>query len=75
MSHGNSSLSDVVVKSRRALPFFSRHPWVYSGAIARIDGDPAVGDEVRLMTSRGEFIARGLFNPQSNIRVRLYRWE
>lgn len=68
-------LPQVVVKPRRAQPFFGRHPWVFSGAIARVTGEPAVGDEVSLVTDRGEFVARGLFNPLSNIQVRLYSWR
>ncbi len=62
----------VRVKRRRALPFFSGHPWVFAGAISQIEGDPASGQEVALQTHDGKFIARGLFNPDSNIRVRLY---
>jgi 23S rRNA (cytosine1962-C5)-methyltransferase len=69
------SLPRVVLKPRRAQPFFARHPWVFSGAVARIEGDPQPGMEVALLTDRGEFIARGLFNPSSNIQVRLYGWE
>ena len=53
-------LPSVVLKPRRALPFFSGHPWVFAGAIARIDGDPEPGAEVALRTLEGEFIARGL---------------
>src|SRR5574341_1108392 len=68
-------LPSVVLKPRRALPFFSGHPWVFAGAIARIDGSPEPGSEVALRTLEGEFIARGLFNPDSNIRVRLYTWN
>ena len=65
----------VVLKSRRALPFFNRHPWVFAGAIARVDGDPGPGDVVELRADDGKFIAQGLFNPHSNIRVRLYAWN
>lgn len=65
----------VIVKRKRALPFHHRHPWVFSGAVHRVEGGPEVGDEVDLMTSDGEFIARGLFNPKSNIKVRLYAWD
>lgn len=68
-------LPKVVVKSRKAQPFFHRHPWVFAGAVADTDGDPVPGDEVALVTQDGEFIARGLFNPHSNIRVRLYSWD
>ena len=36
---------------------------------------PAPGDAVRVVTVEGEFIAWGLFNPESAIRVRLYSWK
>ena len=65
----------VVIKPRKALPFFSRHPWVFQGAIDHIDGEPAAGDSVALHTHDGVFIAWGLFNPASNIGVRLYSWD
>jgi 23S rRNA (cytosine1962-C5)-methyltransferase len=65
----------VRLKPRRALPFFSRHPWVFVGAISDIGGTPAAGDLVELRTQKGEFVAWGLFNPNSNIRVRLYSWD
>jgi 23S rRNA (cytosine1962-C5)-methyltransferase len=65
----------VVLKPKRALPFFSRHPWVFSGAVKRIEGSPEPGEVVDLLASDGKFIARGLFNPHSNIKVRLYAWD
>lgn len=68
-------LAKVQLKPRRALPFFNRHPWVFAGAVQRIEGEPQAGDEVALVSERGEFIARGLFNPDSNILVRLYSWD
>ncbi len=70
-----AGLPAVVIKKRRALPFFSRHPWVFAGAIARVEGEPPAGAEVQVVSDRGEFIARGLYNPRSNIRVRLYSWQ
>lgn len=36
-----------------------KHPWVFSGAIARMDGKPAEGDIVDVYSSEGEFLARG----------------
>lgn len=65
----------VILKPRRAQPFFARQPWVYAGAIAGIEGEPADGQEVDVFSGGGHFIARGLFNSQSKIRVRLYCWE
>src|SRR5262245_59433047 len=69
------TLPRVILLPRRARPFFGRHPWVFAGAIARIEGEPADGDEVDLLTHEGVFVARGLFNSQSKIRVRLYSWD
>ncbi|MBU6276765.1 MAG: class I SAM-dependent rRNA methyltransferase [Planctomycetes bacterium] len=65
----------VVLKPKRARPFFGRHPWVLDSAIARLDGDPAAGDVVDLATHEGRFVARGLFNPHSRLRVRLYAFD
>ncbi len=65
----------VTLKPRHALPFFKHHPWVFAGAIRHVQGDPQPGDEVVLQSHEGEFIARGLFNSNSQIRVRLYSWN
>ena len=65
----------VILKAKRAQPFYGRHPWVYAGAIERIEGVPADGDEVDLISHGGHFVARGLINNLSKIRVRLYSWD
>lgn len=65
----------VILRSRRAKPFFARHPWVYAGAIAEVQGNPADGEEVEVFSHGGHFIARGLYNSRSRVRVRLYCWE
>lgn len=65
----------VFLKPKRAQPFFGRHPWVFAGAIDRVDGDPADGAVVDLLSSAGNFVARGLFNSKSKIHVRLYSWD
>jgi 23S rRNA (cytosine1962-C5)-methyltransferase len=68
------TLPRVVLQPRRARPFYGRHPWVYAGAIAAVEGDPANGAEVDVYSQAGNFVARGLYNSQSKIRVRLYSW-
>jgi len=65
----------VVLQPRRARPFYGRHPWVYAGAVAAVEGDPADGAEVDVYSQAGNFVARGLYNSQSKIRVRLYTWS
>ena len=69
------SLLRVVLHAKRARPFYGRHPWVYAGAIAAVTGDPADGSEVDVYSHGGQFVARGLYNSRSKIRVRLYTWN
>lgn len=65
----------VLVKAKRARPFFGRHPWVLDTAIERVEGKPADGDVVDLATHEGRFIARGIWNASSRLRVRLYAFD
>lgn len=69
------SIPKVILKPKRAQPFFGRHPWVFAGAIDRLEGLPRDGDEVELVSNANNFVARGLFNSQSKIQVRLYAWD
>src|SRR5919201_7039568 len=68
-------LPRVVLQPKRARPFYGRHPWVFAGAVAAVEGDPADGDVVDLVSHAGNFVARGLYNGRSKIRVRLYTWS
>ena len=65
----------VILKAKRARPFFGMHPWVYVGAIDAVSGGPKDSDVVDLVSHAGNFVARGIFNSQSKIRVRLYSWD
>jgi 23S rRNA (cytosine1962-C5)-methyltransferase len=68
-------LPAVVLAQGRDRPARGRHPWVFSGAIGRVQGAPEDGAEVDVLAADGTFIARGLFNSRSQIRVRLYSWD
>ncbi|MCU0897129.1 MAG: class I SAM-dependent rRNA methyltransferase [Burkholderiales bacterium] len=48
------------------------HPWVFSGAIDQVHGDPESGATVCVMTADGRAAGLGAFSPQSQIRVRLW---
>lgn len=64
----------ITLKPRRSRPFFARHPWVFADSIARVEGNRDVQDEAALFSHEGAFIAIGLHNPRSKLRLRLYRW-
>jgi 23S rRNA (cytosine1962-C5)-methyltransferase len=73
--NATATLPQVILRARRARPFFARHPWVFVTSIDAVSGNPKPGDEVEVQSHEGKFVARGIFNPQSAIRVRLYRWD
>lgn len=67
--------AQVILKPKKARPFYGRHPWVLDSAVDRVQGKPAEGAIVDLMSHNSKFVGRGLFNPHSRIRVRLYAFE
>ena len=52
-----------------------RHPWIFSGAIASVEGEPEPGDTVEIHDADGKFIARAAFSPQSQIRARVWTFD
>jgi 23S rRNA (cytosine1962-C5)-methyltransferase len=60
------------LKSGREKSLRRRHPWVFSGAIERVEGRPETGATVDVMASSGEFLGRAAYSPQSQIRARLW---
>src|SRR4026209_971526 len=67
--------AQAILKPRKSRPFFGRHPWVLDSAVASIEGDVQDGDVIDLLSEKGKFIARGLYNSRSSIRLRLYTWD
>ena len=52
-----------------------RHPWVFSRGIQRIEGKPSLGETVDIYDHKGEWLARGAYSPQSQIRVRVWTFD
>jgi 23S rRNA (cytosine1962-C5)-methyltransferase len=67
--------SRVVLKPGRDKAVRNRHPWVFSGAVQRLEGPAVDGDVVVVCDARGEFLARGYLNRRSQIAVRLLTWQ
>jgi 23S rRNA (cytosine1962-C5)-methyltransferase len=65
----------LTLKPRRETPVQKRHPWIFSGAIRRVDGQPDPGDVVAVHDSEGSFLAWGYYNRRSQITVRLLSWD
>lgn len=66
--------SKVFLKPSKEKPVLAHHPWIFSGAIARAE-NVSDGDTVDVCDSSGKFIARGYYNSQSQIAVRVWTWD
>lgn len=64
----------VVLKPGRERSLARRHPWVFSGAIERVDGEPAAGETVHVHSSSGALLATAAYSPRSQIRARVWSW-
>lgn len=64
----------VILKNGKEEAVFRFHPWVFSGAIAKIEGNPKEGDVVKVFTSKGEFCAVGHYQIGS-IAVRIFSFK
>ena len=65
----------IHLKKGREASLLRHHPWVFSGAIDRITGQPASGSTVRVVDHGGNLLGIGGYSPQSQIRVRLYTFH
>jgi 23S rRNA (cytosine1962-C5)-methyltransferase len=65
----------LILKPGRDKSLLRRHPWVFSGAIARVDGNPASGATVDLLAADGQFLARAAYSPSSQIRARIWTFD
>lgn len=63
------------LKAGRDKSLKNRHPWVFSGAVATLEGEAQPGDIVHVYNAQGEFLAQGFYNPHSQIRVRLLSFD
>lgn len=65
----------LFLKPSRDLPIRRGHPWIFSGAIERCEGDDQVVDVADIFDNKKNWIGRGLHNPKSQLRVRLLTWN
>jgi 23S rRNA (cytosine1962-C5)-methyltransferase len=65
----------LILRRGREKPVLNHHPWLFSGAVQRIEGDPMPGDVVQIVAGDGRFLALALFNSHSQIQARILTWH
>lgn len=66
--------SQIILKQGREKSVLQRHPWIFSGAINEIKGNPGSGETVDVISANGEWLCSAAFSPVSQIRARIWSW-
>jgi 23S rRNA (cytosine1962-C5)-methyltransferase len=70
-----AALPKLWLKPGREKSLRRRHPWVFSGAVERVEGKPEPGATVEILAARGETLGLGAYSPSSQIRARVWSFE
>jgi 23S rRNA (cytosine1962-C5)-methyltransferase len=65
----------LLVKPGREKSLLRRHPWIFSGSVSAIQGEPSSGETVDIRDTDGRFLARAAYSPHSQIRARVWTWD
>jgi 23S rRNA (cytosine1962-C5)-methyltransferase len=65
----------LFLKPGREKSLRRRHPWVFSGAVGNVEGEPAPGESIEVCSSAGELLAVAAYSPRSQIRARAWAFE
>jgi len=65
----------ILLKAGREKSLLRRHPWIFSGAVERVDGAPLSGDTLPVRDAAGNFLAWAAYNTASQITARVWSWR
>lgn len=65
----------LILAKGREKSLLRRHPWIFSGAVARMEGKAQRGETIDVYDSQGKWLARAAFSPDSQIRARVWSWQ
>lgn len=71
----SSSPATIWLQPTRERSLARRHPWVFSGGVARVDGNPGSGDTVLVRAADGAELGWAAYSPASQIRARMWSFE
>lgn len=67
-------MNKVFLKRNKESAVLRKHPWVFSGAIHKVEGEPQEGEIVEVRDSNKKYLGRGHFQEKS-IRVRILTFQ
>ena len=61
----------IQLKEKKELPVLKGHPWIFSGAVDKVQGATEETSLCRVIDAKGRFICQGFYSPFSQIAVRV----
>ena len=68
-------ITRTILKPGKEKRVYTLHPWIFRSDIDRIEGAYNPGDVVDIFSSKGRFLARGFYNPNSQIALRIMTYK
>ncbi|WP_343251877.1 PUA domain-containing protein, partial [Klebsiella pneumoniae] len=65
----------LVLAKGREKSLLRRHPWIFSGGVARMEGKARSGETIDIVDHQGKWLARGAYSPSSQIRARVWTFD
>jgi len=65
----------LMLKKGREKAVLRHHPWIFSGAVQSLSGEPGSGETVAVRDSGGNFLAWAAYSRKSQIRARIWSWD
>ena len=68
-------MAELILKPGKERSLFRRHPWIFEGSVARLNGRARPGDTVEVIDDNGRALARAAWSPHSQIRARVWSFD
>jgi 23S rRNA (cytosine1962-C5)-methyltransferase len=67
--------AQLILHSGKEKSLLRQHPWIFSGAVAHLEGRARPGDTVDVVAANGRPLARAAWSPSSQIRARVWSFD
>ncbi len=68
-------MAELILKPEREKSLLRRHPWIFSGAVDQVLGDPKPGETLNILDAKRHFLAKAAYSPSSQIRARVWTFD
>ena len=65
----------AVLKKSKEKRVYSLHPWIFKSDIDHVEGHYVPGEIVNITNDKGKFLAKGYYNPNSQIALRIMSYH